>query len=80
VFDHESCIHCDRAEKSEFEFVHADPSEGILNNPHMYTDGWKKQLTFVFAHKSHSVEDRSVNPQMQIKSTKFQFKVKRTYP
>eukprot|EP00301_Raphidiophrys_heterophryoidea_P005010 c1213_g1_i1.p1 GENE.c1213_g1_i1~~c1213_g1_i1.p1 ORF type:complete len:545 (+),score=129.78 c1213_g1_i1:124-1635(+) len=41
------------------KFVHADPSEGVLDNPFMYVDGWKKQFTFVLAHTSKEIEDRS---------------------
>lgn len=40
-------------------FTHADPSEGILDQPFLYQDNWKKSLTFVFAHTADSVEDRS---------------------
>jgi peptide-N4-(N-acetyl-beta-glucosaminyl)asparagine amidase len=40
-------------------YTHADPSEGILDNPYLYEDNWKKSLTFIFAHKTDSVEDRS---------------------
>jgi hypothetical protein len=39
-------------------FTHADPSEGILDQPYLYEDNWKKRLTFVFAHTPDSVEDR----------------------
>jgi len=45
--------------ENDLEFIHADPSEGVLDNPLMYVDGWKKHLTFVFAHASHTVFDRA---------------------
>lgn len=39
-------------------YVHADPSEGVLDNPLLYQDNWKKSLTFVFAHTPDKVTDR----------------------
>lgn len=38
------------------EWVHADPSEGVLDSPLMYEKGWGKQLTMIFAFTPWSVE------------------------
>lgn len=37
-------------------WVHADPSEGILDAPLMYEQGWGKQLTMIFAFSPWAVE------------------------
>jgi len=37
-------------------WVHADPSEGVLDNPLMYEQGWGKQLSMIFAFTPSSVE------------------------
>jgi hypothetical protein len=46
-------------EDGKVQFVHGDPSEGILDEPFLYQDNWKKQLTFVFSHTPTSTEDRT---------------------
>mmetsp|Transcript_28757 Transcript_28757/g.66312 ORF Transcript_28757/g.66312 Transcript_28757/m.66312 type:complete len:519 (-) Transcript_28757:87-1643(-) len=38
------------------QWVHADPSEGVLDSPFMYEDGWGKQLTMIFAFTPSSIE------------------------
>mmetsp|Transcript_57433 Transcript_57433/g.136527 ORF Transcript_57433/g.136527 Transcript_57433/m.136527 type:complete len:524 (+) Transcript_57433:119-1690(+) len=38
------------------KWVHADPSEGVLDNPLMYEDGWGKQLTMIFAFTQTKIE------------------------
>jgi len=38
------------------EWVHADPSEGVLDSPLMYEEGWGKKLTMIFAFTPWSVE------------------------
>jgi len=38
------------------KWVHADPSEGVLDNPLMYETGWGKKLTMIFAFTPWSVE------------------------
>lgn len=40
----------------EAQWVHADPSEGVLDNPLMYEKGWGKKLTMVFAFTPSGVE------------------------
>lgn len=37
-------------------WVHADPSEGVLDAPLMYETGWGKQLTMIFAFTPWNVE------------------------
>lgn len=37
-------------------WVHADPSEGILDQPLMYEQGWGKHLTMIFAFTPTSIE------------------------
>merc|ERR1719329_745 len=37
-------------------WIHADPSEGVLDSPLMYEEGWGKQLTMIFAFTPQSVE------------------------
>lgn len=37
-------------------WLHADPSEGVLDSPLMYETGWGKQLTMIFAFTPWSVE------------------------
>eukprot|EP00929_Paragymnodinium_shiwhaense_P063804 TRINITY_DN31926_c0_g1_i1.p1 TRINITY_DN31926_c0_g1~~TRINITY_DN31926_c0_g1_i1.p1 ORF type:complete len:542 (-),score=122.27 TRINITY_DN31926_c0_g1_i1:76-1701(-) len=37
------------------KWVHADPSEGVLDSPLMYETGWGKQLTMIFAFTPWSV-------------------------
>jgi len=37
-------------------WVHADPSEGVLDQPLMYEQGWGKQLTMIFAFTPWEVE------------------------
>lgn len=39
-----------------FSWVHADPSEGVLDSPLMYEQGWGKRLTMIFAFTPWSVE------------------------
>mmetsp|Transcript_51161 Transcript_51161/g.147653 ORF Transcript_51161/g.147653 Transcript_51161/m.147653 type:complete len:475 (-) Transcript_51161:197-1621(-) len=41
---------------SDTEWVHADPSEGVLGNPLMYEQGWGKQLTMIFAMTPWRIE------------------------
>jgi len=38
------------------EWIHADPSEGVMDNPLMYETGWGKQLTMIFAFTPWTVE------------------------
>eukprot|EP00747_Dinoflagellata_sp_TGD_P077194 gnl/TRDRNA2_/TRDRNA2_159480_c0_seq3.p1 gnl/TRDRNA2_/TRDRNA2_159480_c0~~gnl/TRDRNA2_/TRDRNA2_159480_c0_seq3.p1 ORF type:complete len:532 (+),score=113.68 gnl/TRDRNA2_/TRDRNA2_159480_c0_seq3:85-1680(+) len=38
------------------EWLHADPSEGVFNNPLMYEKGWGKKLTMIFAFTPSKVE------------------------
>jgi hypothetical protein len=38
------------------EWIHADPSEGVMDNPLMYEQGWGKQLTMIYAFTPWSVE------------------------
>jgi len=38
------------------KWVHADPSEGVMDSPLMYETGWGKQLTMIFAFTPWSVE------------------------
>merc|ERR1740138_1658918 len=40
----------------EGKWVHADPSEGVLDSPLMYEKGWGKELTMIFAFTPHHVE------------------------
>lgn len=37
-------------------WIHADPSEGVMDNPLMYEKGWGKQLTMIFAFTPWTVE------------------------
>lgn len=37
-------------------WVHADPSEGVLDQPLMYEEGWGKRLTMIFAFTPNYVE------------------------
>jgi hypothetical protein len=37
-------------------WLHADPSEGVLDSPLMYETGWGKQLTMIFAFTPWTVE------------------------
>lgn len=37
-------------------WVHADPSEGVMDSPLMYEQGWGKQLTMIFAFTPWTVE------------------------
>lgn len=37
-------------------WVHADPSEGVLDSPLMYEQGWGKKLTMIFALTPWNVE------------------------
>lgn len=38
------------------EWIHADPSEGVLDSPLMYETGWGKKLTAIFAFTPTHVE------------------------
>jgi len=38
------------------KWYHADPSEGILDNPLMYEKGWGKKLTMIFAFTPQYIE------------------------
>lgn len=38
------------------KWVHADPSEGVMDSPLMYEKGWGKQLTMIFAFTPWTVE------------------------
>merc|ERR1712224_172593 len=38
------------------KWVHADPSEGILDEPLMYEKGWGKKLTMIFAFTPTYIE------------------------
>lgn len=38
------------------KWLHADPSEGVLDSPLMYEKGWGKQLTMIFAFTPSTVE------------------------
>lgn len=38
------------------EWIHADPSEGVMDQPLMYETGWGKQLTMIFAFTPWTVE------------------------
>jgi len=40
----------------EGKWIHADPSEGALDQPLMYETGWGKQLTMIFAFTPWSIE------------------------
>lgn len=41
---------------STWAWVHADPSEGVLDQPLMYEQGWGKQLTMIFAFTPWKIE------------------------
>jgi len=45
-----------RSTDDAVEWVHVDPSEGVLDSPLMYEKGWGKQLTMIFAFTPWSVE------------------------
>lgn len=45
-----------REGKAEPEWVHADPSEGVLDQPLMYEKGWGKKLTMIFSFTPWKVE------------------------
>lgn len=38
------------------QWIHADPSEGVMDDPLMYEKGWGKQLTMIFAFTPWTVE------------------------
>jgi hypothetical protein len=38
------------------KWIHADPSEGVMDTPLMYEKGWGKQLTMIFAFTPWSIE------------------------
>jgi len=40
----------------EPQWVHADPSEGVMDQPLMYEKGWGKQLTLIFAMTPWEIE------------------------
>merc|ERR1719198_1773066 len=45
--------------KGSGKWIHADPSEGVLDSPHMYEKGWGKELTMIFAFTPHTVYHRT---------------------